>query len=73
MLAVDLGRLERGEADGVRRHPWRGSTPGVDRVGSWSGGALGLALLWEAEVAEVISGHLKIHEGATVAPVPAHV
>ncbi|HEV8113063.1 MAG TPA: aldehyde ferredoxin oxidoreductase N-terminal domain-containing protein [Planctomycetota bacterium] len=47
VLTVDLTRLAAGAPRRVPPAPWRGSTEAIDRVGSWSGSALALALLHE--------------------------
>lgn len=56
VLEVDLACLAGAPADraGVElaMREWRGSRPWLDRVGTWSGGALGLALLHEHALAD---------------------
>ncbi len=43
VLEIDLEALERGS--GVRLEEWRSPDPALERIGSWGGSALGVALL----------------------------
>src|SRR5687768_1845870 len=59
VLVLELGALERGRSASASAPPrsapptpWRSSLAWLDRVGLWSGGALGLALHYERALAQ---------------------
>ena len=51
ILRLDLGDLEPPGRRARPAEPWRGTDPAVDRIGTWSGSALALSILYECELA----------------------